>query len=259
MSYASPTVFSPLSRECYYDRTRCELVRADHTSSGGMVSILITAGPTREHLDDVRFLSNASSGRMGCALAEAAMAAGHQATLVLGPVELAPPAAANVISITSALQMQSVAKDVFATSDVVIAAAAVSDWRPLVREQGKPARQPGNISVEFIANPDIVAGLAANKSDGGRNRVVYGFALESVSAGLPAAIERGKRKLINKQLDAVVVNLHDTIGSEQAEFVLCHADGLDQPLERCDKRRAADFIVASAVGLWQQRNPENNL
>ena len=70
-----------------------------------MVSILITAGPTREHLDDVRFLSNASSGRMGCALAEAAMAAGHQATLVLGPVELAPPSDVNVISITSALQM----------------------------------------------------------------------------------------------------------------------------------------------------------
>lgn len=235
------------------------LVRAGHSSSGGMVSILITAGPTREHLDDVRFLSNASSGRMGCALAEAAIAAGHRATLVLGPVELTPPIDATVLSITSALQMQSVAEDVFATSDVVIAAAAVSDWRPLSREPGKPARQPGNITVEFTPNPDIVAGLAANKSAGGKNRVVYGFALESVSAGLPAAIERGKRKIINKQLDAVVVNLHDTIGSEQVEFVLCHADGEDQPLERCDKRRAADFIVASAVKLWQQRNPENNL
>lgn len=235
------------------------LVRAGHSSSGGMVSILITAGPTREHLDDVRFLSNASSGRMGCALAEAAIAAGHQATLVLGPVELTPPSDATVHSITSALQMQSVAEDVFATSDVVIAAAAVSDWRPLSREPGKPARQPGNITVEFTPNPDIVAGLAANKSAGGKNRVVYGFALESVSAGLPAAIERGKRKIVNKQLDAVVVNLHDTIGSEQVEFVLCHADGEDQPLERCDKRRAADFIVASAVKLWQQRNPENNL
>jgi phosphopantothenoylcysteine decarboxylase/phosphopantothenate--cysteine ligase len=224
-----------------------------------MVSILITAGPTREHLDDVRFLSNASSGRMGCALAEAAMAAGHQATVVLGPVELSPPVGVNVVSVTSALQMQAAAKDVFATSDVLIAAAAVSDWRPLMREPGKPAREPGNISVEFTPNPDIVAGLAANKTEGGRNRVVYGFSLESLSAGLPAAIERGKRKIVNKQLDAVVVNLHDTIGSEQAEFVLCHADGPDEPLERCDKRRAADFIVASAVGLWQQRNPENNL
>tara|TARA_R110002072_G_scaffold241027_8_gene399706 strand:+ start:63179 stop:63937 length:759 start_codon:yes stop_codon:yes gene_type:complete len=220
-----------------------------------MVSILITAGPTREHLDDVRFLSNASSGRMGCALAEAAMAAGHQATLVLGPVELTPPVGVKVVSVTSALQMQTAAEDVFATCDVLIAAAAVSDWRPVSREPGKPDRQPGNITVEFVPNPDIVAGLAATKNRAGRNRVVFGFALESVSAGLPAAIARGKRKIINKQLDAVVVNLHDTIGSEQAEFVLCHATGLEQPLARCDKRRAADFIVAEAVDLWQQRNP----
>jgi phosphopantothenoylcysteine decarboxylase/phosphopantothenate--cysteine ligase len=224
-----------------------------------MVSILITAGPTREYLDDVRFLSNASSGRMGCALAEAAMAAGHQVTVILGPVERMPPVGVRVVSVTSAVQMQAAASDVFATSDVLIAAAAVSDWRPLMREPGKPAREPGNISVEFTPNPDIVAGLAANKSEGGRNRVVYGFALESVSAGMPAAIARGKRKIVNKQLDAVVVNLHDTIGSQQAEFVLCHADGLDQPLERSDKRRAADLIVSSAVELWQQRNIEHNL
>lgn len=220
-----------------------------------MVSILTTAGPTREHLDDVRFLSNASSGRMGFALAEAAMAAGHQATIVLGPVDRTPPSGARVVSVTSALQMQEAAEDVFATSDVLIAAAAVSDWRPVSRSAGKPARQPGNLTIEFTPNPDIVAGLAAHKDADGKRRVVYGFALESVSAGLDAAIERGKRKIVNKQLDAVVVNLHDTIGSEQAEFVLCHKDGADQPLERCDKRRAADFIVASAVDLFRQRNP----
>jgi phosphopantothenoylcysteine decarboxylase/phosphopantothenate--cysteine ligase len=216
-----------------------------------MVSILITAGPTREYLDDVRFLSNASSGRMGCALAEAAMAAGHQATLVLGPVEMTPPAGVKIVSVTSALQMQTAAKDVFATSDVLIAAAAVSDWRPAERQSGKPARQPGNVHVEFVPNPDIVAGLAANKG----SRVVFGFALESVSAGMPAAIERGKRKIIAKQLDAVVVNLHDTIGSDEAEFVLCHADGREQRLARSDKRRAADYLVNAAVELWQSRNP----
>ena len=216
-----------------------------------MVSILITAGPTREYLDDVRFLSNASSGRMGCALAEAAMAAGHQATLVLGPVEMTPPAGAKIVSVTSALQMQTAAKDVFATSDVLIAAAAVSDWRPAERQSGKPARQPGNVHVEFVPNPDIVAGLAANKG----SRVVFGFALESVSAGMSAAIERGKRKIIAKQLDAVVVNLHDTIGSDEAEFVLCHADGREQRLARSGKRRAADYLVNAAVELWQSRNP----
>jgi phosphopantothenoylcysteine decarboxylase / phosphopantothenate---cysteine ligase len=216
-----------------------------------MVSILITAGPTREHLDDVRFLSNASSGRMGCALAEAAMAAGHQVTMVLGPVELAPPIGARVLSVTSALQMQAAAEDVFATTDVVIAAAAVSDWRPISRQRGKPARQPGNVTIEFTPNPDIVAGLATNKG----NRVVVGFALESVSAGLSEAIARGKRKIVSKQLDAVVVNLHDTIGSEQAEFVLCFADGREQELPRLQKRAAADLLIQSAVALWHQRNP----
>lgn len=246
----SLTVFSPLTDECYYDRTRCELVRAGLASSGGMVSILITAGPTREHLDDVRFLSNASSGRMGCALAEAAMAAGHQVTLVLGPVELAPPIGARLLSVTSALQMQAAAEDVFATTDVVIAAAAVSDWRPIRRQHGKPARQSGNVTIEFTPNPDIVAGLATNKG----SRVVFGFALESVSAGLTEAIARGKRKIASKHLDAVVVNLHDTIGSEQAEFVLCHADGREQALPRLSKRQAAEVLVQAAVELWQQRN-----
>jgi phosphopantothenoylcysteine decarboxylase/phosphopantothenate--cysteine ligase len=215
-----------------------------------MLSILITAGPTREHLDDVRFLSNASSGRMGCALAEAAMAAGHRATIVLGPVEVTPPAGAAIRSVTSALEMQAAAADGFATSDIVIAAAAVSDWRPVARAAGKPARQPGRITVEFEPNPDIVKGLAANKGD----RIVFGFALESVSAGMPAAIERGRRKIVSKGLDAVVVNLHDTIGSDQAEFVLCYADGREQPLPRCDKRQAADLLVRAAVEAWQAQN-----
>jgi phosphopantothenoylcysteine decarboxylase / phosphopantothenate---cysteine ligase len=216
-----------------------------------MVSILITAGPTREHFDDVRFLSNASSGRMGCALAEAAMAAGHQATLVLGPVEQEPPKGMRVISVTSALQMQNAAKDVFVTSDVLIAAAAVSDWRPAQRVPGKPARQPGGMTVELVPNPDIVAGLAANKGA----RVVIGFALESVSAGMPAAIERGRRKIVSKHLDAVVVNLHDTIGSPEAELVLCYAGGQQDSLPRSDKRSAADHLVAAAVDLWRSGNP----
>ena len=216
-----------------------------------MVSILITAGPTREHLDDVRFLSNASSGRMGFALAEAAMARGHRVTLVLGPVELPPPAGAEVRSVTSALEMQAAAEDVFASCDVVVAAAAVSDWRPAARQAGKPARDGADgVTLELVPNPDIVAGLGARKG----SRTVYGFALDSLSAGFPAAIARGRRKLAKKNLDAVVVNLHDSIGSTEAEFVLCHADGRDERLSRGGKREAADRIVECAVESWQHRN-----
>ena len=215
-----------------------------------MPSILITAGPTREHLDDVRFLSNASSGRMGVELAEAAVAAGHRCTLVLGPVDVTPSDTIELISVTTALEMQAAAEDVFATSDIAIAAAAVSDWRPVTRQAGKPPRQPGRVTLELEPNPDIVKGLAAARGD----RVVVGFALESVSAGMQAAIERGRRKLAAKDLDAVVVNLHDTMGSPRAELVVCYADGRQVALPEDEKSRVAAALIAAADELWRGRN-----
>jgi len=214
-----------------------------------MVSIMITAGPTREYLDDVRYLSNGSSGRMGCALAAAAAAAGHRVTLVLGPVEVEPPPAVVVRPVVSALAMQEAAVAAFATADIAIAAAAVADWRPAVRQPGKPARSPGRFQLDLVPNPDIVAGLAATKGQ----RIVAGFALESAAAGLGRAIVRGREKLIHKQLDLVVVNLHDAIGSEQSDVVLCFADGRDEHLGPQDKRATAARIVAAAVELWTRR------
>ncbi|MBL8752315.1 MAG: phosphopantothenoylcysteine decarboxylase, partial [Planctomycetes bacterium] len=145
-----------------------------------MVSILITAGPTREYLDDVRFLSNGSSGRMGCALAEAARQAGCRVTLVLGPVEVSPPSGVTVVPVVSALEMQAAAERAFADCDAVIAAAAVGDWRPATRAAGKPARGPDELVLRLIPNPDIVAGLAGRKG----RRIVVGFALESAAAGM---------------------------------------------------------------------------
>jgi phosphopantothenoylcysteine decarboxylase/phosphopantothenate--cysteine ligase len=217
-----------------------------------MVAILITAGPTREYLDDVRYLSNASSGRMGIALAEAAMAAGHRVTIVLGPVAEPPPAGAEVAAVVSAAEMQAAATAALADHDIVIAAAAVADWRPAVRHSGKPARKTASTTLELVPNPDIVAGLAAEKGP----RVVVGFALESTAAGMPAAIARGRQKLADKQLDLVVVNLHDTIGSDTAEIVLCQVGGHDERLPRLGKRAAAERVVAAAVGLWRARNGE---
>jgi len=100
----------------------------------------------------------------------------------------------------------------------------------------------------LLPNPDIVAGLAAKKG----RRVVFGFGLESASAGLPAAIARGRRKLVHKQLDGIVVNLDSAIGRDAAEFVLCLQDGRDEPLPN-DKSGAAARIVAVAVDLWRGR------
>lgn len=215
-----------------------------------MAAILITAGPTREYLDDVRFLSNGSSGRMGFALAAAARQQGHRPTLVLGPTERTPPADVEVLRVTSALEMQAAAERVFAAADVAIAAAAVCDWRPAQRAPGKPPKPTAGVqTLELVANPDIVAGLARGKG----RRVVVGFALESAAAGMAAAVARGRRKLVDKQLDLVVVNLHDAIGEDDAAFVLCHADGRDEALPRGGKDAAAARIVDAALQLWRTR------
>src|SRR5262245_19801493 len=158
--------------------------------AGGMVAILITAGPTREYLDDVRFLSNGSTGRMGCALEEAALADGHETYLVLGPVERQVSAAVRVRPVTSALEMQAAADEWFERCQIAIAAAAVADWRPARRHPGKP-RHSVFERLDLVPNPDIVAGLGARKGD----RVVVGFALESASASMQQAVDRGKEKL----------------------------------------------------------------
>lgn len=217
-----------------------------------MVSILITAGPTREYLDDVRYLSNGSSGRMGCALAEAALAAGHQVTLILGPVAIEPPAGVAVVPVTSAREMQAAADIAFDGADVAIAAAAVADWRPAVRIAGKPPRaaaENGGVRLDLVPNPDIVAGLASRKA----GRVVIGFALQAAAAGLDAAVAAGRDKLTRKQLDLIVVNLHDVIDRRDIEAVLCFADGREERLPRQDKRTTAARIIGAAVDLFTRK------
>ncbi|MCY2957035.1 MAG: phosphopantothenoylcysteine decarboxylase [Planctomycetota bacterium] len=214
-----------------------------------MVGILITAGPTREYLDDVRFLSNGSSGRMGSALAEAALADSHTVYLVLGPVELSPPALATVCSVTSALEMQAAAEHWFPQCDIVIAAAAVADFRPLVRQAGKPSRQNAAPSLQLIPNPDIIAGLAVRKG----SRVMVGFALESAAASMAQAVARGREKLERKQLDLVVCNRSDAIGMQVSEAVLLFADGRQVTLTVQNKSMTAAAIVRASVSLWQQK------
>ncbi len=213
-----------------------------------MVAILITAGPTREYLDDVRYLSNGSSGRMGCALAQAALEAGHDVYLVLGPVERVPPTDAHVRSVVSAREMQEAAEEWFGRCDVAIAAAAVSDYRPVARSQGKPPRG-GPLQLELVPNPDIVKGLAAVKEQ----RVVVGFALESAEASVAQAVARGRQKLVDKGLDLVVCNLADVIGKDETTVVLVDRDGGQVELVDQDKLAVARAVVGAAVRQWQQQ------
>ena len=166
--------------------------------------ILITAGPTREYLDDVRYLSNASSGRMGYALVEAALAARHEVVLVSGPVDLKPPMGCEFYSVETTDQMRDACVACFPDCDGVIAAAAVCDYKPRQRIAGKIAKTGAPISIEMIETDDVLAELGRTK-DG---RWVVGFALEAENAR-----ENALQKLRAKNCDWIVLNAPSAIGS----------------------------------------------
>ncbi|MGH7199035.1 MAG: phosphopantothenoylcysteine decarboxylase, partial [Planctomycetaceae bacterium] len=112
--------------------------------------MLITAGPTREYLDDVRYLSNAGSGRMGYALAEAALAAGHEVAMVSGPVSLTPPKGCELVAVETTAEMRDACVKLFPGCDGVIAAAAVCDYKPKHRVAGKISKTGGPVSIDMI-------------------------------------------------------------------------------------------------------------
>jgi phosphopantothenoylcysteine decarboxylase/phosphopantothenate--cysteine ligase len=159
--------------------------------------VLVTAGPTREHLDPVRFLSNPSSGRMGFALAEEAAGRGARVTLVSGPTELADPAGVATVRVTSAEEMLDACRTAFRECDVLVAAAAVSDFRPRHRHARKQPKETVELILELERTPDILATLAADKG----TRFVVGFAA-ATGDPLPAA----QAKLRAKNLDLIVAN-----------------------------------------------------
>ncbi|HAP08894.1 MAG TPA: flavoprotein [Planctomycetaceae bacterium] len=166
--------------------------------------ILITAGPTREYIDDVRFLSNASSGRMGYALAAAALRAGHAVELVTGPVDLDPPAGCRVHRIETTDQLRESCVRLFPECDGVIATAAVCDYRPKQRISGKITKTGQPIVLELTETSDVLAELGAQRG----HRWVMGFALESQDPRTNAM-----RKLRMKNCSCIVLNDTSAIGS----------------------------------------------
>lgn len=166
--------------------------------------ILITAGPTREYIDDVRFLSNASSGRMGYALAEAALRAGHEVELVTGPVELTPPSGCRVHRIETTDQLRELCVRLFPECDGVIATAAVCDYRPKQRVAGKITKTGQPIVLELTETSDVLAELGAQRG----HRWVVGFALESQDPR-----NNAMRKLRMKNCSCIVLNDTSAIGS----------------------------------------------
>lgn len=205
--------------------------------------LLITAGPTREYLDDVRFLSNASSGRMGCAIARAAVARGHQVVLVCGPLEVAPPPC-TVREVVSTQDMFARCREEFPAADALVMAAAPADFRPARRVRGKIKKSEGPITLKLVSAPDILANLAERRI----SQVMVGFALEARDLARNA-----RRKLRAKRLDLIVANTPEAIAAERSTAHLFYPDGAEETLADMPKEAIAERIVEAVERLVAQR------
>ena len=207
-------------------------------------TVLITAGPTKEPLDPVRFLSNRSSGRMGYALAEEGLARGARVILVSGPVELTPPAGCDFVAVTTAEQMYQAVLERLKDATLVIAAAAVADYRPSQAADEKIKKQPGILSIELEPTPDILAEVGRLKGE----RFLVGFAAETENVA-----ENARKKLAAKNCDLIVANpVGDAaegtgFDSEENQGWLIDAAGGATALPPMSKRRMAAKIFDRAI------------
>ena len=205
--------------------------------------ILITAGPTREYIDTVRFLSNASSGRMGIALAAAALDAGHDVTLLLGPVSLDPPAGVSVVPFVSCSDLADALSEHFPDTDVLMMAAAVGDFRPERIYPSKLHRRNGPITLRLYPTDDILAGIAARKHAG---QTIVSFSVEDGSEDQVQA--KAREEMLAKGADFCVVNPPAAMASGESEACVLSERGVAVPWGRREKAQLAGEIVALLCG-----------
>ncbi len=196
--------------------------------------VLVTAGPTREYFDSVRFISNPSSGKMGYAVAAEAVRRGHQVVLVSGPVELSEPGGARVIHVVSAHEMLEAVTSEFEKCQAAVMTAAVCDYRPSRRLSHKLKKQNRSRSIQLQPTEDILAHLGKIKGD----RVLIGFAIEDHEHHVNA-----EAKLRRKRCDAIVLNGLGNVGSDSAEVEILRADtGWSPPLSGTKGQIAAAVL-----------------
>jgi phosphopantothenoylcysteine decarboxylase/phosphopantothenate--cysteine ligase len=222
----------------------CEVLGIRHDFAGE--TVLVTAGPTCEDLDPARYLTNRSSGKMGYAMAEAALRRGARVILVSGPVALTPPASAEFVAVRSSEEMRRAVRDRLREATVVIKAAAVADYRPVVRQTSKIKRGSGRLTVEFEPTPDILAEIAREKGE----RIVVGFAAETDHVA-----EHAREKLTAKRVDLIVAN---DVTQEGAGFdgetnvvTLFARDGREAALPRLRKLEVAQCVLDEVLRLRQ--------
>jgi phosphopantothenoylcysteine decarboxylase/phosphopantothenate--cysteine ligase len=226
------------------DIVRCAVRALAGTDEGRGLKVLVTAGPTREFIDPVRFISNPSSGRMGYAMAEAAAETGAEVCLVSGPTEVKPPAGVETVRVRTADEMRAAVLERAATADVVIAVAAVADFAPVEVSEAKVPRADGPLTLILRPTPDIIAEVG--KSKGGK--VLVGFAAETGEG-----TERAKRKLEAKNLDLAVLNDVTEPGAgfevDTNRVTLLRRDGSSESLPLMSKTDLARRVWREALQL----------
>jgi len=201
--------------------------------------ILVTAGPTEEPLDPVRFLTNRSSGKMGVAVARRAAARGAEVTLVAGPIKIPTPKGVRCIPVRTALEMHARVIEAFPAMDVVIKAAAVADFRPATFNEGKMKKDDIGTSLRLVKNPDILKILGEKKR---KDQILVGFAAETQDV-----LKNARAKLKRKNVDMLVLN---DVGRPGAGFDfdtnivhLLHRSGSEEKLDLMSKDKVADVIL----------------
>ncbi len=211
--------------------------------------VLVTAGPTREAIDPVRFLSNPSTGKMGYAIARAAENRGAQVTLITGPVALAPPLNVETVPVTTVDEMAGAVFARLDQADVVIKVAAVSDYRPTETQAHKIKKGEDGISLSLTRTTDILKTVGRRRRD---DQVVVGFAAETRDMETYA-----RQKIADKRLDMIAANLIGAadagFGADTNRMTLYFADGRKTVLETMDKTAAAHRILDAVVDLMQRR------
>jgi phosphopantothenoylcysteine decarboxylase/phosphopantothenate--cysteine ligase len=212
----------------------------EHTDLAGR-TVLVSAGPTVEDVDPVRFLSNRSSGRMGYAIAERALRRGARVILVSGPVAIAPPRGAELVSVRSALAMHEAIMARKDSVDAIVMTAAVADYRPAAAHEHK-LKKSDTLTLELVKNPDILADLGAARH--GSRPVLVGFALETQNL-----VGYARDKLTKKKIDLVVANeASDGLGGDTNVATIVDAAG-EEALGKLSKHELADRIWDAVLTL----------
>ncbi len=209
--------------------------------------LLVSAGPTRERWDAVRFLSNRSSGKMGFALASVACSRGAEVTLVSGPASLPDLPGVKTVRVESTDEMRTTVLNAWKNMDAAIMAAAVADFRPSNPISGKQKKGNGPITLNLERTPDIIAEMGHEKGD----RILVGFAAETGNLR-----ENALDKLHRKKLDLIVANIvsgeEDAMGSETSRAHLFDASGGEEALPLLEKHALAEFVLDRVVKMWQK-------